>query len=155
MAHKSLKLTATLALLVAVGCSSSVDLDLEPTATAPAPADTQQPANEPAAEPPPERVAADRPVNQSPGTGYLGGVAAAHRSARERVEDLAMTSAIRLFWGTEGRYPESHEEFMEKVVKANQMRLPPIEEGYEYQYDPEDQTLYKVRIEDPATSLVE
>jgi hypothetical protein len=137
----------------ALGCEPSAEINTEPAA----PIAEQQPAaEEPAAsEPPPERIAADKPVNSSPGTGYLGGVAAGYRSARERIEVLPVNQAIQHFWATEGRYPKSHDEFMNKVVAPLQMRLPEVEEGYELRYDPEDHQLYKVPIEDSAGSEVE
>lgn len=64
------------------------------------------------------------------------------------IEDIPTKQAIDFFYAEEGRYPKSHEEFMEKVIRAKQMRLPEIEEGYRYEYMPDDHTLWKVPIEE-------
>ena len=40
-----------------------------------------------------------------------------------------------------GRYPKSHEEFMEKVIKANNIQLPQPVTTAEYQYDVENHEL--------------
>ena len=42
---------------------------------------------------------------------------------------------------SEGRNPESHEEFMEKIVKFNQIKLPELPPGHKYVYDPATEQL--------------
>lgn len=37
----------------------------------------------------------------------------------------------------DGRKPATHDEFMEKVIKANQIELPTLPAGHRYVYDPE------------------
>lgn len=54
------------------------------------------------------------------------------------VEQLMKTHiahALNLFNATEGRYPESYDEFMEKIIKANNIQLPVLPGGKKYQYD--------------------
>lgn len=149
MGSQSRKLISLFGAIALVGCNSSVELPEQPASAPPAATVEATPKAEPAA---PERVEMSKPVNSSTGTGYLGGIASGYRHARERIEDLPVQQAIQFFWASEGRYPKSHEEFMEKVIKANQMTLPEIEEGYKYEYDPEDHIVYKVLIEEEAAS---
>lgn len=144
MGHQALRFLAVGLLVAAVGCDASVELDDVPSA--PATVAEDPPAAE--AAPPRERVEGNKPVKQgNPSGGYLSAVAGGYRSAREKIEMLPIDQAIQHFWATEGRYPKSHEEFMEKVVKPLQMQLPEVEEGYELQYDPEDHAMWKVPIE--------
>jgi len=56
--------------------------------------------------------------------------------------EILIPSAMGLFKASEGRAPESHEEFMTKIIKANQIQLPKLPEGQEYQYRPEDEQLW-------------
>jgi len=53
----------------------------------------------------------------------------------QRISEIQIVPAIRLFEAEHGRYPESHDEFMEKIVKANNIRLPVLPGGKQYQYD--------------------
>jgi hypothetical protein len=63
-------------------------------------------------------------------------------------ERLALSQtehAIRLFQATEDRYPKDYEEFMEKIVKANNIRLPTLHPGAKYQYDEANHQLVVVK----------
>ena len=51
--------------------------------------------------------------------------------------EINIVHAMKLFRATNGRLPESHEEFMEKIVKQNQIRLPELPAGERYIYDPQ------------------
>ncbi len=48
---------------------------------------------------------------------------------------MQIPSAMNLFQASEGRYPNSEEEFMAKIIKANQIALPKLPEGDVYFYD--------------------
>jgi len=66
----------------------------------------------------------------------VGAGSALHDSAK-----LIVKRSVDLFWGFEGRYPESHEEFMKKVIIANNVKLPMPMTSCEYQYDVENHEL--------------
>jgi hypothetical protein len=70
------------------------------------------------------------------------------------VESLAktqITSALGVFNATEGRYPNSHEEFMERIIKENNIKLPVLPFKGRYMYDVEKHELVVVRdIENAA-----
>ena len=72
----------------------------------------------------------------------------AYGPAMERISDIQITSAINLFHATEDRYPKDHEEFMEKIIKANNIKLNVLPGGKKYQYDVENHEL--VVIEAPV-----
>ena len=59
----------------------------------------------------------------------------------ERISDIQITPVINLFHATEDRYPKDFDEFMEKIVKANNIKLPVLPGGKKYQYDVENHKL--------------
>ena len=56
---------------------------------------------------------------------------------QKAVFDLQIKPALELYRGSNGSYPKTHEEFMEKIIKANGIALPTLPEGQEYVFDPE------------------
>jgi hypothetical protein len=46
-----------------------------------------------------------------------------------------------LFKATEGRAPKDHAEFMQRIVKENNIKLPELPEGDRYMYDPKTEQL--------------
>ncbi len=61
--------------------------------------------------------------------------------------EVLIPHALELFKGSEGHYPESHEEFMDKIIKFNQIKLPKLPDGQEYRYRPEVGQLWVQPIE--------
>lgn len=86
-----------------------------------------------------EDKAADLQVkpNSSPLTAIGGGATFAIAQAAK----LKITQALNLFKAYEGRYPKDHDEFMTKVIKANQIQLPVLPGNRRYQYDVENHEL--------------
>ncbi len=67
------------------------------------------------------------------------------------VEQLSKTTiahALNLFNASEGRYPNSYDEFMTRIIKENNIQLPVLPGGKKYQYDVENHQL--VVIDAPA-----
>ncbi|MFT5526913.1 MAG: hypothetical protein ACI9HK_004893 [Pirellulaceae bacterium] len=63
-------------------------------------------------------------------------------AAKERIVfEIQIPQAVNLFQAIEGRKPNSDEEFMEKIVKANSIKLPKLTDGGRYYYDPESAEL--------------
>jgi hypothetical protein len=63
-------------------------------------------------------------------------------AAKERIVfEIQIPHAVNLFQAIEGRKPKSDEEFMDKIVKANQIKLPELPKGGRYYYDPETEQL--------------
>ncbi len=65
----------------------------------------------------------------------------AREQALEQIADFPIRQGVDLFHATEGRYPKDHEEFMTRVVKANNIRLPKLAAGKRYEYDVENHKL--------------
>ena len=63
------------------------------------------------------------------------------------VFEVQIPKAMQLFKATEDRNPKSHEEFMEKIIKDGQIRLPELWEGETYRYDPKTAELW---VDPPA-----
>jgi hypothetical protein len=55
---------------------------------------------------------------------------------------------MQLYEATNGKKPTTHEEFMEQIIRANQIVLPELPAGQRYVYDPETGELM---VEKPAS----
>jgi hypothetical protein len=67
-------------------------------------------------------------------------------AAKEKIAfEIQVPQAIAIFQATEGRFPKDHDEFMERIVKENNIPLPVLPQGHEYKYDPESHQLMVVR----------
>ncbi len=80
------------------------------------------------------------------GRGYAPGLVttpvAVYFAARERIVfEIQVPEAMKLYKATSGNAPQSQEEFMQKIVKENQIRLPDLPEGSRYLYDPATEQL--------------
>ena len=77
----------------------------------------------------------------------ITGAAGAYGSLVQKTSDLHIKRAVDLFNAAEGRYPKDHEEFMSKVIKKNNIRLPMLPHGSAYKYDVQNHTLVVVKVE--------
>jgi hypothetical protein len=78
----------------------------------------------------------------------IAGPAVAYFNTREKVVfQIQIPHALDLFNAEHGFYPKSHEEFMEKIVEFNQIKLPQLPDGAKYVYDVDSHTLM---VERPA-----
>jgi hypothetical protein len=75
--------------------------------------------------------------------------ARAYFRARERVTfDIKIPKALQIYKALNNNVgPQSHEEFMEKIIRANHIDLPTLLEGHRYVYDPKREELM---VERPA-----
>lgn len=123
----------TLALILTTGC-------MDPPAP-PAPKSKTPPAIsefDPAAD---KQVINPKARITDPVTGPL----AALKNAQLEIPVLAIEQAVNLFQASEGRYPASLEEFMTRIIRENNIRLPQLAPGQEYQYDVENHKLVIVQ----------
>jgi hypothetical protein len=74
-------------------------------------------------------------------TNPITGPLEAYGPMLERISKLQIESMVNIFYATEGRYPADYEEFMEKIIKANNVQLPVLPGGKKYQYDVENHKL--------------
>jgi hypothetical protein len=75
---------------------------------------------------------------------------AAYSPMMEKISIIEIDHAVALFNATEGRYPADYNEFMEKIVKANNIKLPVLPYGGKYVYDEKEHTLKVVRPPKPG-----
>lgn len=57
--------------------------------------------------------------------------------AQERVIFLQVDQAMNLYQAEHGHKPKSEDEFMKQIIQFNQIRLPQLQPGSKYKYDPE------------------
>jgi hypothetical protein len=84
---------------------------------------------------------------------YYGAMANARIIAMDRALGWQIKSALDVYVNGEndGKYPQTTEEFMKKVVEPNMIELPELEPNQEYYFDPKEHELVILeRIEEPA-----
>ncbi len=63
-------------------------------------------------------------------------------AAKERIVfEIQIPKTLDLYKALEGAAPKTHDEFMEKIITANQIKLPILPPGHQYVYDPEKEQL--------------
>ena len=56
--------------------------------------------------------------------------------------DIQVKKAIDLYQALEGKLPKDHEEFMEKIIRANRIQLPELPPGAVYHFNTEEGQLW-------------
>lgn len=72
----------------------------------------------------------------------------AYGPTAEKISKMGIKRAIDLFYAEHGRYPKDFDEFMSKIIKANNLELPVLPGGAEYRYDVENHELIIVKPDD-------
>ena len=63
-------------------------------------------------------------------------------STKERIAfEIEVPHALNLYKATEGQGPRTHDEFMEKIIQFNKIKLPQLPPGHKYVYDVEQELL--------------
>lgn len=70
------------------------------------------------------------------GAGVVTTPISVYFQAQERLIYDSVTYAVKLFEAEHGYKPKTEEEFMKKIIEANQIRLPQLPPGSKYKYDP-------------------
>jgi hypothetical protein len=84
------------------------------------------------------------------GMGLVATPIATYFSIRERMAFNLVTQAMQLYVAEHNGPPKTQDEFMEKIIKANQIKLPDLRDGAKYVYLPE-----KVNLPDDTGLWVE
>lgn len=71
------------------------------------------------------------------GPGLITTPISVYFQAQERLIFDQVTYALKLYDAEHGSKPKTEEEFMTKIIKANNIRLPTLPEGSKYKYDPQ------------------
>lgn len=87
-----------------------------------------------------ENLTVAKPTDAKRGQGYGGGILTEplrqNFLIRHRIAFMRLEGAMRDFKILNDRLPNSHEEYMEKIVGSNGIALPELPTGEEYVYDP-------------------
>ncbi len=89
---------------------------------------------------------------KAPVTDPITGPLAVLKNAQLQIPQLAIEHALNLFQASEGRFPESHSEFMQRIITENQIRLPELAADLKYEYDVANHRLVIVRSTEPPAS---
>lgn len=81
-------------------------------------------------------------------TNPITGALQAYQPIVQKISAMGIDHAVNLFNASEGRYPNSYEEFIARIIKENNMRLPVLPPGIEYQYDVANHKLLVIRTAD-------
>lgn len=68
----------------------------------------------------------------------------------EKAAIASITHAVNLFQAEQGRYPKDYDEFMNEIIKKNNIRLPVLPFGAKYQYDEANHQLVVVKGDNAA-----
>jgi hypothetical protein len=137
--------------LVWTGCG-----DIEPPKRPPAPPPgiATPPAAPPEAPPAPpatKRVEAGVGVGEKGhyGAGIVSTPLDAYWRSQEAITfNIQIAEAMKLYKAmNDNRGPATEQEFMDKIIKENQIRLPKLPPGHRYVYDPKQE---KLMVEQPA-----
>ena len=66
------------------------------------------------------------------------------RTKEKIVFEIQIPQALNLYKAEHGKGPQSHEEFMEKIIRANRIQLPKLPPGQRYEFNVEKQELWVV-----------
>lgn len=94
-----------------------------------------------------QQVISDQKIHA---TNPITGPLSAYSPMMEKISMLEIDHALALFNATEGRYPKDYDEFMQRIVKENNIRLPVLPFGGKYQYDEINHALMIVRTPEDA-----
>jgi hypothetical protein len=78
-------------------------------------------------------------------TDPITGPLSAYGPMVESISKTQITSALNTFYALNERYPKDHQEFMQEIIKANNIQLPVLPYKGKYQYDVEKHELVIVR----------
>ena len=73
------------------------------------------------------------------------------KTVEVKAPTLLIDQALNIFNANEGRFPQSHDEFMTQVIAPNNIRLPALPSGLQYQYDVAGHRLVIVNTADGKT----
>jgi hypothetical protein len=79
------------------------------------------------------------------------GALKAYGPTLEKISKMYIEQAINLFHAEHGRYPKDHDEFMELIIKANDIQLPVLPGKAQYQYDVENHELVIIEPDNEQT----
>ena len=89
----------------------------------------------------PEGGSVEVDLHVDPNSSPLGAATGAYKYAAAQTQILTVRHAMQLYNAEFDRYPKDHAEFMEGIVKRNNMQLPVLPGKARYEYDVENHEL--------------
>ncbi len=65
------------------------------------------------------------------------------------VFEIQIPQAMQFYQAEKGNMPKTHDEFMTRIIKANNINLPELPDGQVYKYDPEKAELWVYPADQP------
>lgn len=90
-----------------------------------------------------ERKLADNSITPTNPLNPLGAMKN-YSALSQKVVGLGIEKALQLFQAEHGRFPRTHKEFMDKIIRRNNIQLPVLPAGAEWQYDVENHKMVAV-----------
>lgn len=82
-------------------------------------------------------------ISDNDARNIIAGPAKAYFNTKEKIVfEIQLPHAVDLYQAEHGRYPRSHEEYMDKIVKFNQIKLPELPKKMVYRYHPDTNELW-------------
>lgn len=89
-----------------------------------------------------DQVIGDQKINA---TDPLSAPLSAYGPAVENIAKTTIKAAIETFNASEGRYPKDYDEFMERIIKGQNIQLPVLPYKGRYMYDETNRELVVIR----------
>ena len=64
-----------------------------------------------------------------------------YRMRENLTYNIQIPHAMDLYKATNGRAPQTHEEFWREIIQANNLKMPELKEGCRYEYNPQTEEL--------------
>ena len=68
-------------------------------------------------------------------------IGAMYRMQERLTYNIEIPHAMNLYKATNGRAPQTHEEFWREIIQANKLKMPELKEGCRYEYNPQTEEL--------------
>ena len=85
------------------------------------------------------------------GSGLIATPMSALFGAKAKLEKIKIHHGLQSYKAINGKPPQTHQEFMEEIVKKGQINLPPLRAGESYRFDPNEGRLGTLMIDRPRT----
>lgn len=73
----------------------------------------------------------------------ITGPAIAYFNTKQKIVfEIQIPHAMNLYEAEKGRYPRSHQQFMDEIINVNKIPLPELPKGMIYRYHPDDHQLW-------------
>jgi hypothetical protein len=139
---------AAMSMAIICGCEAPSPPPQQPAPAAQPPAPAAETAPPAAQQQPPPRPTVETKAavgvgkrGRGYGKGYVATPIGTLFAAQEKITFLMIEDAMNKFKALEGRPPKDHEEFMERIIKENMIKLPELPAEHRYRYDPKTEQL--------------